>query len=209
MESLSLVSIFVVGFIGAVTPGPDILLVLRYGLNFGLKHSISAFLGIASGWAIFLSAIYLGLSAFFNTPMFQLVLSFAGGLYLSYLSICMLRSKVSKKALQNQIDKKENAPKGIVYSYFKALLINLSNPKAILFFTTIIVPFMGVDIGKPLLVLFASLATPFCLVIIVANFARRLVTPRVFIWIDRICGVVFGLFGLFLLYSGFLLAIEA
>ena len=208
MESLSLVSVFVVGFIGAITPGPDILLVLRYGLNFGLKYSISAFLGIASGWVIFLGAIYLGLSVFLNTPIFQLVVSFVGGLYLGYLSVCMLRAKVDEKALQNQIDKKEHIPKGVVYSYCKALFINLSNPKAILFFTTIIVPFMGVDIGTPLLVLYISLCTPFCLVIIVANFARKLVTPRVFVWIDRICGVVFGAFGVFLFYGGILLTMD-
>lgn len=206
LESFSLFGIFVVGFIGAITPGPDILLVLRYGLTFGLKHSVCAFLGIASGWIVFLGVIYLGFGIFLNTIVFQCILSLVGGLYLWYLSVCMVRFKVDEKAIQSQINTTDSPPQNFLASYIKGLVINLSNPKAILFFTTIIVPFMGVDIGKPLLVLFLSLATPFCLVIVVANFAHKFVTPRVFVWIDRICAVVFGVFGVFLLYNGIVLA---
>ena len=67
---------------------------------------------------------------------------------------------------------------------------------------------MGGEILLAIAMVFASLCVPFCLVIVLAHFASKVITARVFIWIDRICAVVFGLFGLFLFYNGCLLMLE-
>ena len=47
--------LFMVAFIGAITPGPDILLVIRNTLYFGILQGLKIWSGIATGWFIFLS----------------------------------------------------------------------------------------------------------------------------------------------------------
>ena len=50
--------LFMVAFIGAITPGPDILLVIRNTLYFGILQGLKIWSGIATGWFIFLSIIF-------------------------------------------------------------------------------------------------------------------------------------------------------
>lgn len=85
--------------------------------------------------------------------------------------------------------------------YFKALGINLSNPKALLFFATIIVPFMEVDLRERIMVLFCALSLPFLGVIVLGNVLRAYLTQKMFMWIDRLCGVLFAFFSAYLFYA--------
>ena len=86
MSGLGLFGVFVVGFMGAITPGPDILFVLRTSLCVGARAAFAAFLGIASGWAVFLGALYLGLRYVLGNADAQRTLTFVGGVYLAYLA---------------------------------------------------------------------------------------------------------------------------
>ena len=77
---MELLGLFLLGFMVALTPGPDILFVLRNTLNFGGKQGFLAFLGIFSGWIIFLSLIYFGFSQVFNGIFIQISLNLIGGI---------------------------------------------------------------------------------------------------------------------------------
>lgn len=59
---MELLTLFLLAFVGAITPGPDILLVMRNTLHFGFIHGIKVFSGIASGWIVYLCVIYFGFS---------------------------------------------------------------------------------------------------------------------------------------------------
>ena len=200
---MELLSVFAIGFIGALTPGPDILFVLRTSLCNGARAAFSAFLGIASGWAIFLGALYLGLGLVLGSAEVQSALMLCGGVYLAYLAYALLTSQAPVLPQTSSHTRALDAsrPRALLGFYLKALGINLSNPKAILFFGTIIVPFMEVDLGARIGVLFCALSLPFLGVIALGGAIGGYLTPKVFVWIDRICGVVFAGFSAYLLYT--------
>lgn len=187
--------LFLLGFTTALIPGPDILFVLRNTLSFGFKQGFLGFLGIFSGWLVFLSLIYFGFSSFIQGDIIQASLSFIGGIYLIYISYELFRKK------KNQINFTQKKQKNILL-YFKGLFINLSNPKAILFFATIISPFMQDNLENSFLVLLSSLSLAFIFVIFLATFFRRFINNSLFDKIDKVCSIIFLGFGAWLLYLG-------
>ncbi|MBR2111701.1 MAG: LysE family transporter [Helicobacter sp.] len=100
-----------------------------------MRVAFVAFLGIASGWVVFMGALYLGLSYVLGNVFVQIALMFVGGVYLAYLAYVLLVNVDYEGAItqinQRPQDKDFRALLGL---YFKALGINLSNPKALLFF---------------------------------------------------------------------------
>lgn len=187
--------LFLLGFTTALIPGPDILFVLRNTLNLGFKQGFLGFLGIFSGWLVFLSLIYFGFSSFIQGDIIQASLSFIGGIYLIYISYELFRKK------KNQINFTQKKQKNILL-YFKGLFINLSNPKAILFFATIISPFMQDNLENSFLVLLSSLSLAFIFVIFLATFFRHFINNSLFDKIDKVCSIIFLGFGAWLFYLG-------
>ena len=75
----ALLSLAAVGFITALTPGPDILFVLRNTLSYGARIGFLSLLGIFCGWIIFLSLVYFGFAHFIQgadtRPAIRIVLA--------------------------------------------------------------------------------------------------------------------------------------
>ncbi len=195
---MDFVMLFAVGFIGAITPGPDILLVMHNSLRFGGLAGIRALCGIATGWMLFLGIIYFGFANVFKGALAQILIGFAGGLYLLYIAFMLYKKPPS----DTQTDSHQAT------GFFKALLINLSNPKAILFFGVIITPFMDTNLRLSLIVLFISLLSAFLVVIFASIFCKRYLNDKTFALIDKICSVLFFVFALSLLYRSTKLTLE-
>lgn len=181
--------IFFIAFVGAITPGPDILLVLRETLKNGFFAGFKTLCGIATGWVIYISILYFGFAHLVSGNLAQFALSLAGGIYLLYLSFLLFRTKMSNIDFSSQ-DVPDSAN-----LYLKGLIINISNPKAILFFTAIVAPYIDKSPALYFTLLFLGLNAGFLSVMSVAHFARRLITNRLFYMIDKICAVVFLAFG--------------
>lgn len=185
--------IFIMAFLGAITPGPDILLVLQTALKCGFKRALITLGGIASGWIIYLLVLYFGLAGFFSNNISQICLSALGAAYLLYLSY-LLFSKP-----KNELDFDKSTQGG----YLKGLIINLSNPKAILFFAVIVAPFLNKNLELNLAMLFLGLISAFLLVIFLAIYLRRFLTNRLFNVVDKICAIAFLIFAILLIINVF------
>ncbi|MCX2717256.1 LysE family translocator [Helicobacter sp. MIT 21-1697] len=191
------------GFFGAITPGPDILLVLKTTLRFGMFQGLKVLLGIASGWCLYLALIYAGFSHWLNTPILQLILSFVGGFYLLYLAYLTLSA--SSYTYNLNTEEINNIRKD---GFIQGLILNLSNPKAILFFIFLVTPFIeeGMKIG--LIALWCSLFSAFMLVIICASIIKKYMNAKIFSIIDTLCGVLFVCFGWLLCFECGLLSVK-
>ena len=187
--------IVIFAFIGAITPGPDILLVIRNTLYFGILQGLKIWSGIATGWFIFLSIIYFGFAHVLRGNLIQLILSIIGGAYLLYIAYLLCTKSTSKLELENHFI----TPDG----YLKALLVNISNPKAILFFSVIIAPFIQTQLLTSLSILFAGLSSAFLSIIVICAFFRNYINERVFYIIDKVCAVLFIIFSIMLFYHGY------
>ena len=125
----------------AMTPGPDMALVLRNSLRGGRRAGFQTTAGIAvglTGWGV---ATALGVAAVLATSATVFAaLKIAGGVYLVFLGVQALL------ALRRSGGLLEQAPAGAKGSPFnQGLVTNLLNPKLAVFFTTLLPQFISAD----------------------------------------------------------------
>lgn len=74
-------------FVSSVTPGPNNLMLMASGANFGFRRSIAHMLGIGIGFTVMIVLVGLGLIKLFDAyPVSHLVLKTSSVMYLVWLS---------------------------------------------------------------------------------------------------------------------------
>jgi threonine/homoserine/homoserine lactone efflux protein len=131
------------GVLLAATPGPDMALFLSRTMAGGRPHGYAALAGAMSGLLVHTFAAALGLSALLaaSARAYDMV-KIAGALYLLYLAYGALRHGAALR-----LEGQGGASGGLAGSYLNGLLINLTNPKIVLFFVTFLPQFIAV--GDP------------------------------------------------------------
>jgi threonine/homoserine/homoserine lactone efflux protein len=75
------------GIVTSITPGPNNLMLLASGVNFGFRATVPHMLGICLGFMILILAVGFGLAEIFaRMPWIYTLLKWAGALYLLYLA---------------------------------------------------------------------------------------------------------------------------
>lgn len=191
--------------ISVFSPGPAVLLSVTNSLRSGIRASVLSSLGNITGLFLVSGAAVVGLGAVLKTSAVLFgVFKLCGALYLVYLG---LRQWLARPASMADSEPAtacgEDSP---VRFFTQGLLVAVSNPKAILFFTALLPQFM--DMGRPVLPQFLGLtltfmAFSFLALISWAWGARRLKSGlmggRGQVWMNRISGSVFIAFGIGLL----------
>ncbi|MBU6440207.1 MAG: LysE family transporter [Betaproteobacteria bacterium] len=138
-------------------PGPNFLAVTQASLEVSRRHGVATALGVASGSTLLasLAAAGAGLLLSHAGPA-QRVAALLGGAYLVYLARSIWRQ--SRSAQPAPAAPAAQGP--VRASYRRGLLTNLSNPKALVFFSTIFAGLLGA--GAPWSVRAAAVATIFC-----------------------------------------------
>ncbi|WP_167759858.1 LysE family translocator [Massilia horti] len=138
-------------FILSLTPGPAVMLVTGHSLANGWRRSQFSVLGIMSGNATYclLSALGLG-TLFVRLPILVTVVKGVGALYLIWIGLRSLMH--SNAALVPASEQPRATPFAL---YRQALVLQLSNPKSVLFFCALLPQFVppGVPAILPMLAL--------------------------------------------------------
>lgn len=93
MSQQLLIAFIVFAIVGLYTPGPNNVMLLASGLNFGLRRTLPHVAGVSFGFAFLVTVVGLGLGAVFAAyPLLQSILKYAGAAYLVYLAIVIARS---------------------------------------------------------------------------------------------------------------------
>ncbi|MET3589041.1 threonine/homoserine/homoserine lactone efflux protein [Bartonella silvatica] len=122
-------------------PGPDMMLSIERTITQNKKAGIMCTLGSATGFAIQVIAVALGLSALiFASPHAFSILKIAGAFYLLWFAIQSLR-KHSKFSLKLQTSQYQSAKR----NYLAGIGINLLNPKVVLFNITFLPQFINAN----------------------------------------------------------------
>jgi threonine/homoserine/homoserine lactone efflux protein len=80
-------SLLLFAFTSSITPGPNNMMLLASGVNFGFRRSIPHMLGIGVGFVVLLLGVGFGLGALLAAfPPLYLVLKVVGGGYLLYIA---------------------------------------------------------------------------------------------------------------------------
>ena len=142
MSFFEWLTIFFVCLIGAMTPGPS-LIVIIYLTN--SKNFVSGFIAsLAHGFGIFIYALIsiFSLSFVINLlPTAIPIIQILGAIFLIYLGYKILFLKIPKKVINN----KRKIPETTIESIFLGLTTSLINPKILIFFTSIFSQFISQD----------------------------------------------------------------
>lgn len=138
-------------------PGPNSMLCMAISAKYGYKKARFAILGtfLGNGTLLLLSALGLGV-VLKQYPIFFNGLKILGGLYLAYLGIRLFKSCYlswqSSRDNRHLIAKNEQLEYHVkavnethTQLFCKALLVALLNPKALLFFSAMMVQFIEAD----------------------------------------------------------------
>ena len=127
-----------------LTPGPAALLIVAQSISNGFRRSYWAIAGIALANAIYFALSATGVAALIvaSSTLFSII-KWVGVAYLFYLGISAIRSKAS--ALTVTSDPGE-AVSGL-RAFWQAVVVELSNPKALLYFVALLPQF--IDPSKP------------------------------------------------------------
>lgn len=87
MSADTLVALILFAFTTSITPGPNNMMLLASGVNFGFRRTIPHMLGIGAGFLSLLLATGFGLGALLHSvPVLYTALKFAGGAYLLWIA---------------------------------------------------------------------------------------------------------------------------
>ena len=128
----------------AVMPGPAILYTAAATIARGRRAGLMAAFGLHVGGMVHVSAAAAGLSAVFAyVPEAFLAVKIAGALYLIWLGVGMIRGRLDAAALPGS-----PAP-GRRRAFLRAIVVELLNPKAALFFIAFLPQFADPSAAWP------------------------------------------------------------
>lgn len=137
-----LIAFFGIAVLLALTPGPDNLFVLMQSALWGRRAGLWVVLGLCTGLLGHTAAVAVGLAAVFAaSPMAFTALKLAGAAYLLYLAWQVLRAPVGETETGR-------APRlNGAALYRRGIIMNLTNPKVLLFFFAFLPQFTRPDAG--------------------------------------------------------------
>lgn len=184
-------------------PGPDFALIVRTSLTEGRSSGQAAACGVALGIMVHTSAAMLGISAVIaqSVTLFTL-LRYAGAAYLFWMGIHALRAgrEVTAAVVRHGGQEEEVQPvRGLRRRAFRqGFLTNALNPKAVVFFLTMLPQFLDPHAALwPQFLELGGIMAFFCLgwFVLLASLLHRIrrlfARPSFQAWLHRLTGLIF------------------
>ena len=119
----TLAALILFSFVSSITPGPNNLMLLASGVNFGWRRTLPHMLGVGLGFTFMVTLVGLGLGqVFVRVPVLYAVLKYAGAAYLLWLAWKIARS--------GPMGGEEGAAAGTPMTFLQACAFQWVNPKA-------------------------------------------------------------------------------
>ena len=208
------------GLLLNLTPGPDVLYIVRSALRFGARAGVVAALGINAGCFVHIAAAAVGVSALLAaSAMAFMVLKWVGAGYLVWIGVRLI---LAKAAPQRWGSLRSPPPYGgseptvpdheqpSLWTVFRGgFLTNALNPKVAIFFLAFVPQFIAPATEHKALAFLAlgalfninSVAVNAGWALAAAWMAGRAAVQRGIHWLDRAAGAMFIAFGLRLALS--------
>ncbi|BES70306.1 LysE family translocator [Marinobacter nanhaiticus D15-8W] len=185
--------------VSILSPGPAVLVALRNGMSGDIRKVVLSSLGNVCGLLAIAGFAVLGLGVVLKTSEWLfLLLKLLGAAYLIYLGVRQWRSHGFVLSPSGQGEHRTG-----VRLFTEGLLVAVSNPKAILFFTALFPQFL--DTGRPvwpqfLLMVGTFMAFSFLTLVAYGTLAKRITrilnSARRTRWFNRILGGAFVSLGI-------------
>jgi len=141
MEPNNLIYFLTAAIMLTILPGPDMLFVIAQSISLGKKAGISVALGLCTGLIFHTIAAAFGISIIiYNSDVAFMILKYLGVVYLIFLAFMALKESTINLNINWQINK--------IHLYRKGILMNLLNPKVLLFFLAFLPQFVDQSDGN-------------------------------------------------------------
>ncbi|HSI00723.1 MAG TPA: LysE family transporter [Reyranella sp.] len=200
---VALVGLAVVHLLAVASPGPSTVLVVQTAAVAGRRGGLIAAFAMMLGAVAWAAAALYGLQALFaHFTWLYRVFQIAGGLFLIYVAVMIWRHA------RDPLPELETVARGSDRQIFtRALLLQLSNPKIMVFFGSIFLSVLPQDLpgwmqaAVLVLVAFDEFAWFALLALTFSGGTARAFYRRAKFWIERIMGGALALLGLRLALS--------
>lgn len=126
----------------AVTPGPGMAASVSTGMRHGYRAALTLILGLQTGFLVYLLIVAVGLGALLATSETAFnVLKFCGAAYLVWLGVQKWRAV--------PVPQDAALPPPRHGLFLQGMLVNLSNPKAIIFIGALVPQFVDPSLPQP------------------------------------------------------------
>ena len=200
MSTIIFLQIFFVCLLGAMSPGPSMVVVINNAIFKNRYHGILTSLGHGIGIGIYALFAVVGIGIAIETNLFLFNgIKILSVIFLIYLGI---KSIINKKKLD--FDKKSSAKEGVT-SFLQGFSISILNPKILIWFVAIYSQFMSLDND----IIFNSYLVPtagfvdaawyiFLTLLVTSNLALEFVKNKI-AKLQKFLGIIFITIGLVLL----------
>lgn len=201
LETGQLLAWTLVAIIGAMTPGIDLMIVLRSTIFHGRRAGFAAMIGVELGHAVWALASLVGLTALLAASTLAYdVIRIAGACYLVWLGCSAIwHSLPRNRTVENDLGNGTTKP--AVRSAFSlargGFLSNLLNPKVGIFYVSILPQFLPTGTnagswGSVLVAIALIVGLVWHSIVVLAATRARIVLSRdkVKIWLDRTSAAV-------------------
>mgnify|MGYP001173827712 FL=1 len=200
MSTITFLQIFFVCLLGAMSPGPSMVVVINNAIFKNRYHGILTSIGHGIGIGIYALLAVFGIGIAIETNLFLFNgIKILSVIFLIYLGI---KSIINKKKLD--FDKKSSAKEGVT-SFLQGFSISILNPKILIWFVAIYSQFMSLDndiIFNSYLVLTAGFVDAawyiFLTLLVTSNLALEFVKNKI-AKLQKFLGIIFIALGLAML----------
>jgi threonine/homoserine/homoserine lactone efflux protein len=200
--AVALAGLAVVHLLAVASPGPSTVLVIQSAAVSGRRAGLLAAFAMMLGALVWAAAALYGLQVLFaRFDWLYVAFRIAGALYLLYLAVMLIRHAGAPLPEADPSMVRAGAWQGFV----KALLLQLSNPKVMVFMGSIFISLLPaqppgwMDVTVLAIVAINEFTWFALLALLFSGGAARAFYRRTKLWLDRLMGGVLGLLGVRLL----------
>lgn len=146
-----MIEFFIAAIVVGIAPGPDNLFVLAQSATYGAKAGFCVILGLCTGIALQTCLLVAGVSALIAaSPTAFFVMQCCGAAYLLYLAYKSFQVRAGT-VVKNEEEKSPVKSVATISGrklYLRGIIMNMTNPKAVLFMLSFIPP--AVKMERPI-----------------------------------------------------------
>lgn len=202
-----LLTICLLHFAAQLSPGPDVLLIAKSAASNTRINTLKIIAGISAGIVVWVVLTLMGFTVLVQQfPWIQQVLMLVGGLFLAKMGWSMLNGGLKTLKQDVALDSSDVLEKPQNY-FLQGLFTNLSNPKTLIYFSSVFSLALSASAGSDLktqLAVIIPIQTflVFSLLMMIVSMPKiKVLYQRAGSYIDIISGVLFLVFAVWLWYD--------
>lgn len=194
-------------FVAQLSPGPDVLLIAKSAASTTRANTLKIIAGISVGIVVWVVLTLLGFTVLIEQfPWIQQVLMLIGGLFLAKMGWGMLGGGLKSLKQDVPLDSSDELEKPQNY-FLQGLFTNLSNPKTLIYFSSVFSLALSSSAGSDLKTQLAFIIPiqtflVFSLLMTIVSLPKiKVLYQRSGSYIDIISGILFLIFAIWLWFD--------